>query len=95
MNVSMSPFVITPENLVSRDGLGSPVPRQPSSLHTQAESGAILNAVAFRGLNVCLVKGEVLSRLARLDSHPNITPHTTWDATGGLRWHQEGSVDIR
>ena len=38
MNVSLSAFV--PENLVSRDGFGSPVPRQPAHLHTQAESGA-------------------------------------------------------
>ena len=29
-----------PENLVSRDGFGSPVPRQPAHLYTQAESGA-------------------------------------------------------
>ena len=36
--ISLSPFA--PENLVSRDGLGSPVPRQPARLHTQAESGA-------------------------------------------------------
>ena len=36
--ISMSSFA--PENLVSRDGFGSPVPRQPSHLHTQAESGA-------------------------------------------------------
>ena len=31
-----------PENLVSRDGFGSPVPRQPAHLHTPAESGAYL-----------------------------------------------------
>ena len=31
-----------PEILVSRDGFGSPVPRQPAHLHTQAESGAYL-----------------------------------------------------
>ena len=36
----MSAFV--PENLVSRDGFGSPVPRQPAHLHTQAEYGAYL-----------------------------------------------------
>ena len=36
MNYSLSPFA--PENLVSRDGFGSPVPRQPAYLHTQAES---------------------------------------------------------
>ena len=29
-----------PENLFSRDGFGSPVPRQPAHLRTQAESGA-------------------------------------------------------
>ena len=37
MNISLSPFA--PENLVS---FGSPVPRQPAHLHTQAESGAYL-----------------------------------------------------
>ena len=31
-----------PENLVSRDGFDSPVPRQPAHLHTQGESGAYL-----------------------------------------------------
>ena len=31
-----------PESLVSRDGFGSPVPRQPTHLHTQAESVAYL-----------------------------------------------------
>ena len=30
-----------PENLVSRDGFGSPVPCQPAHLHTLAESGAL------------------------------------------------------
>ena len=35
--------LFAPENLVSsRDGFGSPVPRQPAHLHTQAESGAHL-----------------------------------------------------
>ena len=40
MNIPLSAFV--PENLVSRDCFGSPVPRQPAHLHTQAESGAYL-----------------------------------------------------
>ena len=39
-NISLSPFA--PENLVSRDGFGSPVPRRLAHLHTQAESGACL-----------------------------------------------------
>ena len=40
MNISLSPFA--PENLISRNGFGSPVPRQPAHLHTQAETGAYL-----------------------------------------------------
>ena len=40
MNISLPVFA--PESLVSRDGFGSPVPRQPAHLHTQAESGAYL-----------------------------------------------------
>ena len=40
MNISLSAFA--PENLVSRDGFGSPFPRQPVHLHTQAESGPYL-----------------------------------------------------
>ena len=39
-NISLSAFA--PENLASRDGFGSPVPRQPAHLHTQAEYGAYL-----------------------------------------------------
>ena len=39
-NIPLSPCV--PENLVSREGFSRPVPRQPSHLHTQAESGAHL-----------------------------------------------------
>ena len=40
INISLSAFA--PENLVSRGGFGSPVPRQPAHLHTQAEYGAYL-----------------------------------------------------
>ena len=40
MNISLS--ALPPENLVSRDGFGSPIPRQPAHLHPQAESGAYL-----------------------------------------------------
>ena len=39
-NISLSAFA--PENFVSRDGFGRPVPRQPAHLHTQVESGAYL-----------------------------------------------------
>ena len=40
MNIPLSPYV--PENLVSRDGFSRPVPRQPTHLYTQAESGGLL-----------------------------------------------------
>ena len=40
--MNTSPSAFTPENLVSREGFGSPVPRQPAQLHTQAESCAYL-----------------------------------------------------
>ena len=40
MNVPLSAFV--PENLVSRDGFGSPVSCQPAHLHAQAEFDAYL-----------------------------------------------------
>ena len=40
INISVS--ALAPENLVSRDGFGSSVPRQPAHFHTQAESGAYL-----------------------------------------------------
>ena len=45
-NISLSAF--TPEDLVSRDGFGSPVPRQPAHLRTQAESGCLEGVDAFR-----------------------------------------------
>ena len=48
-NISLSPFA--PENLVSRDGFGSPVPRQPAHLNTQAESGVVKNLNASKPSN--------------------------------------------
>ena len=48
INISLSLF--SPEHLVSRDGFGSPVPRQSAHLHTQAESGAYYGiSPEFRG----------------------------------------------
>ena len=47
INISLSAFA--PEKLVSRDGFGSPVPRQPAHLHTQAESGTYGIPPEFRG----------------------------------------------
>ena len=47
--IFLSPFA--PENLVSRDGFGSPVSRQPVYIHIQAESGAYTYGIPpnFRG----------------------------------------------
>ena len=42
-------FPLVSENLVSRDGFGSPVPRQPAHLQNQAESGAYGILPEFRG----------------------------------------------
>ena len=47
MDISLSPFA--PENLVSRDGFGSPIPRQPAHRHNQAESDAHKIPPEFRG----------------------------------------------
>ena len=41
MNIFLS-ALFAPENLVSRDGFGSPVPRQTAHLRIHAESGAYL-----------------------------------------------------
>ena len=43
-NISQSAFL--PENLVSRDGFGSPVPRQHAHLYTQAKSGFLPTSAA-------------------------------------------------
>ena len=56
MTIPLSPFV--PENLVSRDGFGSPVPRQPTHLHTQAEPGAYLRDSS----QVCMTTKETENR---------------------------------
>ena len=75
INISLSAFA--PENLVSRDGFfGSPVPRQPAPLHTQAESGAYLRdssrvshkAFNERSHNHCLSQLD-FSILSPLSSH--------------------------
>ena len=56
MNIFLSSFA--PENLVSREGFGSPVPRQSAHLHTQAEFGAYLlrdsSRVPWRRPYICL-----------------------------------------
>ena len=65
MNSSLSPFA--PENLVSRDGFGSPVPRQPAHLHTQAKSGTYFTV--FLPIVVSLLDGVWNNGTARADVH--------------------------
>ena len=57
MNICLSAFA--PENLVSRDGFGSPVPRQPAHLHTQAELAAVVNLFVLN--LVCFVGRAALT----------------------------------
>ena len=63
MNTSLSAFV--PENLVSRDGFGSPVPRQPGHLHTQTESGAYLrDSSSSAAASIYLLKSFIRHRVS-------------------------------
>ena len=60
------------ENLVSQDGLGSPVPRQPARLHTQAESGAYLrdsSRVPWRRPFICLKPPYTIGSVSSLSGH--------------------------
>ena len=69
-NISLSPFA--PENLVSRDGFGSPVPRQPAHLHTQAESSANLrdsSRVPRRHPFICLKLPYAIGSAPSLSGH--------------------------
>ena len=54
------PVPVAPENLVSRDGFGSPVPRQPAHLYTQAQSGVYCSNVRD------MIPGSVLVLLVAL-----------------------------
>ena len=70
MNISLSAFA--PENLVSRDGFGSPVPRQPAHLHTQAESGAYFrdsSRVPRRRLSIYLKPQYAIGSVPSLWGH--------------------------
>ena len=77
MNISLCAFA--PENLVSRDGFGIPVPRQPARLHTQTESGAYLRDSS----RVPRRRSFILSKLSyAFGSVPSVSGHTT-----AYRWH--------
>ena len=71
MFFSLSPFA--PESFVSRDGFGSPVPRQPAHLHTQAESG--INIVAS-ALSISVTWFPPVFRLAFTTLWRDLAHHT-------------------
>ena len=71
VNISLS-TLFAPKNLVSRDGFGSPVPRQPAHLHTQAESGACLrdsSRVPRRGPFIYLKPPYAIGSVPSLSGH--------------------------
>ena len=70
MNISLSAFA--PENLVSRDRFGSPVPRQPAHLRTEAESGAYLkdsSRVPRRRPFICIKPPYAIGPVPSLSDH--------------------------
>ena len=84
MNFSLSAFV--PENLVSRDGFGSPVPRQPAHLHTQAESGAYIRDPSRVPRRRLLMKPPYA-----IESVPRLSGHAIayrWSSLPRVRWHR-------
>ena len=103
-NISLSPFA--PENLVSRDGLGSPVPRQPAHLHTQAESGAYLRDSSrvprrrpFIYLNLHTLSGHAIAyrwrSLQRVRRHRDSSPQgSSSDGCCLYRYHL-GPINVR
>ena len=102
MNISLSPFA--PENLVSRDGFDSPVPRQPAHLHTQIEYGAYLrdsSRVPRRRPFIYIKPPYAIGSVPSLSGHaiayrwhslPRVRRHSASKPQGSservLPWHQ-------
>ena len=96
INISLSPFA--PDNLVSRDGFGSPVPRQPAHLHTQAESGAYLrnfSGVPQRRLFIYFKPPYAIRSIPSLSGHaiacrwrslPRVRRHRASKPQGSSEW---------
>ena len=86
MNIPLSAFA--PDNLVSRDGFGSPVPRQPAHLHTQAESGAYLRDFSRFPRRRPLL---YLKRPDAIEPVPSLSHHATayqWRSLPKVRRHR-------
>ena len=93
MNISLSPFAS--EKLVSRNGFGSPVLRQPAYLHTQTEYGAYLRDSSrfpqrhpFIYLNCHTPSGKSrVYRVTQLRADSVYCREST--GTGSVRWKVE------
>ena len=86
MIIFLSAFA--PENLVSRDGFGSPVPRQPAHLRTQAESGAYLrdsSRVPRRRPFIYLKPPYAIGSVLCLSGHAIAY---RWRPLPRVRWHR-------
>ena len=87
MNISLPAFA--PENLVSRDGFGSPVPRQPAHLHTQVEYCTYLRDSSRVPRRRPFIYSK--SRYAILRSVPSLSGHTIayrWRSLPRVRRHR-------
>ena len=82
------PVRVRAENLVSRDGFGSPVPRQPVHLQTQAESGTyIRDSSRFPQRRTLLY----LKRPDAIKSVPSLSDHAIahrWRSLPRVRRHR-------
>ena len=85
MSISRSAFV--PEDLVSRDGFGNPVPRQPAHIYTQAESGAYLRDSSRVPRRRPFIYLKPQSRVYRVTQLRTDGVHCRWSpGTGPITW---------
>ena len=85
--INISLFAFAPEKLVSRDGFGSLVPRQPAHLHTQAESGVDLrdsSRVPRRRPFIYLQPPFAIRSVPSLSGHAIAY---RWRSLPRVRWH--------
>ena len=87
MNISLSTFA--PENLVSQDGFGSPVPRQPAHLLlSQTEPGAYLrdsSRVPRRRPFICFKPPYTIGSVQSLSDHTIVY---RWRSLPRVRQHR-------
>ena len=89
INIALSAFA--PENLVSRDEFGSPVPCQAAHLHTQAESSAYSRDSSHFPRRRCPRKICTLNRHYVVGSVPSLSGHKSahrWRSLPRVRRHR-------